>query len=100
MQGGGNCGNALTGAARLGLSPTIVSKIGGDALGDGIVAEFHRDAVGTDHLLRAPGPSPFTYIIVDREGGCSVVLAWWLHEAEFSTEPWAGLTGGGRLCVC
>ncbi|EFN54319.1 hypothetical protein CHLNCDRAFT_25015 [Chlorella variabilis] len=69
-QGGGNCGNALTAAARLGLAPTIVSKIGGDGLGDGILAEFRRDGVDTAHMLRAPGaPSPFTYIIVDRQGG-------------------------------
>ncbi len=66
--GGGNCGNALTAAARLGLSASVVSKIGGDALGDGIVAEFTQDGVGTTHLLRAAGaPSPFTYIIVDRQ---------------------------------
>ena len=69
VQGGGNCGNALTAAARLGLSACIVSKIGGDSLGDGIVAEFHKDAVCTAQLLRAAGaPSPFTYIIVDRQG--------------------------------
>lgn len=27
VQGGGNCANALTAAARLGLRPTIVSKV-------------------------------------------------------------------------
>lgn len=61
VQGGGNCGNALTAAARLGLQVAIVSKIGGDSVGDGIVAEFERDGVSTQHLLRAEGaPSPFT----------------------------------------
>lgn len=69
-QGGGNCGNALTAAARLGLSPACVTKIGGDGVGDGILAEFQRDGVDTRYVLRAPGaPSPFTYIIVDRQGG-------------------------------
>jgi len=68
-QGGGNCGNALTAAARLGLSPWIITKIGDDGLGDGIISEFQRDGVATDCILIAPGaPSPFTYIIVDREG--------------------------------
>lgn len=43
LQGGGNCGNALTAAARLGLHPTIVTKIGGDGVGDGILAgEAHE----------------------------------------------------------
>lgn len=69
VQGGGNCGNALTAAARLGLSPAIVTKIGGDAVGDGIIAEFHAEGVDTDCILRAPNASsPFTYIIVDRQG--------------------------------
>eukprot|EP00775_Hariotina_reticulata_P013293 gene13293-13423_t len=70
VQGGGNCANALTAAARLGLQPSIVSKIGGDGLGDGIISELKSDGVGTELLLRAAGhPSPFTYIIVDRQGG-------------------------------
>ncbi|KAG2501376.1 hypothetical protein HYH03_001164 [Edaphochlamys debaryana] len=69
-QGGGNCANALTAAARLGLSPALVTKIGGDGLGDGILTELHADGIDTQHVLRAPGhPSPFTYIIVDRQGG-------------------------------
>ena len=69
VQGGGNCGNALTAAARLGLTPCIVTKIGDDALGDGILTEFHREGVDTGCVLRAEGgSSPFTYIIVDRQG--------------------------------
>ena len=68
-QGGGNCANALTAAARLGLAPALVSKLGGDAVGDGIVEELNADGVATDLVLRQPGaPSPFTYIIVDAEG--------------------------------
>lgn len=43
VQGGGNCGNALTAAARLGMQPALFSKIGGDSLGDGILAEFARE---------------------------------------------------------
>eukprot|EP00882_Tetradesmus_deserticola_P005402 GHRQ01005685.1.p1 GENE.GHRQ01005685.1~~GHRQ01005685.1.p1 ORF type:complete len:493 (+),score=89.17 GHRQ01005685.1:314-1792(+) len=70
VQGGGNCANALTAAARLGLSPTLVTKIGGDGLGDGILRELQRDGIDTSLVLRAAGhPSPFTYIIVDRDGG-------------------------------
>ena len=76
-QGGGNCANALTAAARLGLSPYIVSKIGDDGIGDGIIAELNGDGVNTDYLIRAQGhPSPFTYIIVDREGMTPVHSPW------------------------
>ena len=68
-QGGGNCANALTAAARLGLAPALVTKIGGDSLGEGIVEELQRDGVDTSLVLRGSGqPSPFTYIIVDRQG--------------------------------
>ena len=37
LQGGGNCGNALTAAARLGASTAILTVTGDDAAGDGIV---------------------------------------------------------------
>lgn len=71
VQGGGNCGNALTAAARLGnLKPYIITKIGDDSLGDGIVSEFEREGICTDGILRTQNsPSPFTYIIVDRSQG-------------------------------
>ncbi len=68
-QGGGNCANALTAAARLGLKPYLIAKIGDDGIGDGIVSELQADGVNTEYIIRAEGqPSPFTYIIVDREG--------------------------------
>ena len=75
-QGGGNCANALTAAARLGLAPALVTKIGGDALGDQILAELDGDGVDTAHVLRAASaPSPFTYIIVDRQGAARSIAA-------------------------
>lgn len=101
VQGGGNCGNALTAAARLGLPVAIVSKIGGDALGDGIVAEFARDCVDTRHLLRASGaPSPFTYIIVDREGStrtCIHTPSEPMLEAEMSDQLARSVLQGAAL---
>ena len=77
-QGGGNCGNALTAAARLlsGLpedvrtTVRVVSKIGNDGAGDAILKEFAADGVDTSNILVSTKPgskSPFTYIIVDRE---------------------------------
>ena len=67
--GGGNCANALTAAARLGLQCSLVSKIGDDGVGDQIIAELQSGGVQTDHVLQARNaPSPFTYIIVDRTG--------------------------------
>ncbi|GLI60496.1 hypothetical protein VaNZ11_002658, partial [Volvox africanus] len=84
-QGGGNCANALTAAARLGLAPTLVTKIGADGLGDGIISELHRDGIDTAHVLRAEGhPSPFTYIIVDRRGGTRTCI----HTPGAPLEPY------------
>lgn len=69
VQGGGNCGNALTATARLGLQPVIISKVGNDAMGDTIVQGLEDEGIDATHVLRGEGASPFTYIIVDQEGG-------------------------------
>lgn len=68
-RGGGNCANALTAAARLGLEPHLVSKVGADSIGEEIEQELLSDGVQTNFLLKATDhPSPFTYIIVDKQG--------------------------------
>ena len=87
MQGGGNCGNALTAVARMGVCAALVSKIGSDGISEQILAEFERDGVDTQQVLRAKGPSPFTYIIVDRTGG---LVDWW------GILPWSSCMG----CQC
>jgi sugar/nucleoside kinase (ribokinase family) len=101
-QGGGNAANALTAAARLGLRPRLVSKVGGDGLADGIAAELRRDGVDDAHVLRAsPGTaSPFTYIIVDRSGGTRTCihtpLAEPLRPEELTPELVDRALGGGQ----
>lgn len=66
VQGGGNSGNALTCASRLGLSPRIVSKISDDSQGRTILDELEADGIDTSFLVIAKGGnSPFTYVIVD-----------------------------------
>ncbi|XP_017239148.1 uncharacterized protein LOC108211937 isoform X1 [Daucus carota subsp. sativus] len=68
VQGGGNAGNALTCAARLGLNARLISKIADDAQGRGILEELQADSVDTSFLVVSKeGNSPFTYIIVDNE---------------------------------
>jgi sugar/nucleoside kinase (ribokinase family) len=69
VQGGGNCGNALTGVSRLGIRTRVLSTIGKDALGDSVLEEFRQDEVDTEFLIRQDTAStPFTYIIVDESG--------------------------------
>ncbi|CAO2186521.1 unnamed protein product [Urochloa humidicola] len=68
VQGGGNTGNALTAAARLGLRPRIISKVANDAQGRNVLKELQDDGIDTSHMLVAEdGNTPFTYIIVDNQ---------------------------------
>ena len=69
VQGGGNCGNALTATSRLGCRPRILTKLSDDGAGKAIVDEFEADGVDTSAIVIERGASsPFTYIIVDRAG--------------------------------
>lgn len=71
---GGNAGNQLTAAAKLGIAAALVTKIGDDGIGDQMLQELHEVGVSTEHVLQAQGhSSPFTYIIVDREGRSSAL---------------------------
>ncbi|XP_042054227.1 ribokinase-like isoform X2 [Salvia splendens] len=68
VQGGGNAGNALTCASRLGLQPRLISKVADDSQGKGILEELEADAVDSSFIVVSDGGnSPFTYIIVDDE---------------------------------
>ncbi|XP_020593674.1 ketohexokinase-like isoform X2 [Phalaenopsis equestris] len=67
IEGGGNTGNALTCAARLGLKPRLISKIANDFQGKNILTELEGDGVDTSFIVVSEGNSPFTYIIVDNE---------------------------------
>ncbi|XP_058094931.1 uncharacterized protein LOC131240618 isoform X5 [Magnolia sinica] len=68
VQGGGNTGNALTSAARLGLTPRVISKVANDGQGRSVLEELEADGVDTSYMVVAEeGNSPFTYVIVDNE---------------------------------
>ncbi|XP_010433175.1 PREDICTED: ketohexokinase-like isoform X2 [Camelina sativa] len=68
VQGGGNAANALTCAARLGLTSRLISKVANDSQGKGMLEELEADGVDTSFLVVSKeGNSPFTYIIVDKQ---------------------------------
>ncbi|CAJ2632827.1 unnamed protein product [Trifolium pratense] len=68
VQGGGNAGNALTCAARLGLKPKIISKVGDDAQGNSILEELEADGVDTSFIVVSKGgSSTFSYVLVDSQ---------------------------------
>lgn len=69
IQGGGNAGNALTAMSRLGVKPSILTKLSDDGAGKAILDEFAADGVDASAVVIEAGKSsPFTYIIVDRAG--------------------------------
>nr|GEU89898.1 ribokinase-like isoform X1 [Tanacetum cinerariifolium]GEU89899.1 ribokinase-like isoform X1 [Tanacetum cinerariifolium] len=68
VQGGGNAGNALTCAARLGLNARLMSKVANDAQGRGVLEELQADGVDVSYfVVSEDGNSPFTYVIVDNQ---------------------------------
>lgn len=68
VQGGGNAGNCLTAAARLGLRPRILSKVSKDAFGKLVIDELIGDGIDTSFtVVSEMGTTSFTYVIVDRE---------------------------------
>ncbi|KAL1367757.1 hypothetical protein HN51_021877 [Arachis hypogaea] len=68
VQGGGNTGNALTCAARLGLKPRIISKIANDPQGRALVEELEAEGIDTSFMvISKEGTTPFSYIIIDNQ---------------------------------
>ncbi|WMV43555.1 hypothetical protein MTR67_036940 [Solanum verrucosum] len=51
VQGGGNTGNAMTCAARLGLTPRIISKAADDSQGKRILNELEADGIDTSFIV-------------------------------------------------
>ncbi|KAF9612170.1 hypothetical protein IFM89_038358 [Coptis chinensis] len=93
IQGGGNAGNALTCAARLGLNPRLISKVADDAQGRGILEELEADGVDTSYLVVSKdGNSPFTYVIVDKQTARLVYFDSRLYETALvvGNEEWTG----------
>ncbi len=48
--GGGNAANVAVCLSRLGISTSIVSKIGRDEIGHSILKEFQSEGVGTSNI--------------------------------------------------
>ncbi|XP_058749339.1 uncharacterized protein LOC131622327 [Vicia villosa] len=68
VQGGGNAGNALTCAARLGLKPKLISKVADDPRGKSILEELEADGVDTSFIVVSKGgSSTFSYVLVDSQ---------------------------------
>ncbi|RLN42270.1 hypothetical protein C2845_PM01G40570 [Panicum miliaceum] len=68
ISGGGNAGNALTAAARLGLNTRVISKVANDETGGTVLSELMEAGIDTSHVIISDGGNTtFVYIIIDKQ---------------------------------
>ncbi|MBN2581379.1 MAG: ribokinase [Pirellulales bacterium] len=69
LAGGGKGANQAVAAARLGARVTLVAKVGHDMFGDQAVAQFQREGIVTDGVIRDPDHATgVALILVDEKG--------------------------------
>ncbi|XP_037450450.1 ketohexokinase-like isoform X1 [Triticum dicoccoides] len=68
ISGGGNAGNALTGAARLGLNTRLISKVANDEIGGTVRSELEEAGIDVSHVIISDGGNTtFVYVIIDKK---------------------------------
>ena len=65
---GGKGANQAVAAARFGGNVVMVAAVGEDDHGTATIANFEREGIRTDHVVRVPGPSGVAPIWVDDAG--------------------------------
>jgi sugar/nucleoside kinase (ribokinase family) len=64
--GGGNAGNTAMAISRLGITPTLITKVGKDSNGEAIINEFSDTCTITDCIISSSKtPTACTFVIVD-----------------------------------
>ena len=75
MSHGGKGANQAVAAAKLGAAVVMVSKVGDDMLGDGVLQNFERTGVDARHVERVAGQSTGTAtILVDKSGDNCILI--------------------------
>jgi ribokinase len=75
MSHGGKGANQAVAAAKLGATVVMVSKVGDDMLGDGVLINFERIGVDAKHVQRVAGQSTGTAtILVDKSGDNFILI--------------------------
>ena len=69
MAAGGKGANQAVAAARLGAAVALVAKVGQDALGEEAIANYQREGICTDCVLRdSDSPTGVALILIDDRG--------------------------------
>ena len=75
MSHGGKGANQAVAAAKLGAAVVMVSKVGDDMLGEGVLMNFERMGIGMSHVERVAGQSTGTAtILVDKSGDNFILI--------------------------
>jgi ribokinase len=74
MSHGGKGANQAIAAAKLGAAVVMVSKVGDDMLGDGVLRNFEEMNVSTSHVQCVPGQSTGTATILVNDKGDNCIL--------------------------
>jgi len=75
MSHGGKGANQAVAAAKLGANVVMVSKVGDDMLGEGVLLNFERTGVDAKHVQRVAGQSTGTAtILVDKSGDNFILI--------------------------
>jgi len=75
MSHGGKGANQAVAAAKLGASVVMVSKVGDDMLGEGVLLNFEHTGVDAKHVQRVAGQSTGTAtILVDKSGDNFILI--------------------------
>jgi ribokinase len=76
LAGGGKGANQAVAAARLGGRVTLIAKVGQDMFGDQAIAQYEREGIVTDGILRDPANATgVALILVDEKGENSISVA-------------------------
>ena len=74
MSHGGKGANQAVAAAKLGASVVMVSKVGDDMLGEGVLRNFEAVGVGAKQVRRVAGQSTGTATILVNASGDNLIL--------------------------
>ncbi len=89
----GGLGNCLIVAARLGMHAVALGWVGQDLFGNQVVSSLRQEAVDVECVLRLPGRSTVSTVLVDRQGQHVFVGSMGVRGPEHLPHEWDQIVG-------